>query len=93
MKKSKTDQVIDTMLSHAKSVYDNKKLQDIIIELEGLINSHVLDDPEFIQDKDFALCVCHMLICLNTEHGKVKKGSIAHKLGLRLYDYINSEVV
>jgi hypothetical protein len=84
MKKSETKQIINSMLNHARSDYDHKKLLDLF---EGL--SRELDDPEYIQEKDLALLVCHMFICLNIEHGNVEKESIAHKLGLRLYDYID----
>jgi hypothetical protein len=84
MKKNETDRMIKTMLDQAQTAYDEKKLHDFF---EGL--SHELDDPDYIQNKDFALLVCNMLICLNIEHGEVEKGSIAHKLGLRLYDYVD----
>jgi hypothetical protein len=79
-----TGRVIDTLLGHARNAYDEKKLHDLFKDI-----GRELDDPGYIQDKDLALLVCHMLICLNIEHGKVEKGSIAHKLGLRLYDYID----
>jgi len=49
--------------------------------------SKLLDDPGYIKDKPMALTVCKMLISLSLESG-MAEDSIGHKLGLRLYDYI-----
>jgi hypothetical protein len=47
----------------------------------------LLDDPLYIKDKPMALAVCKMLIDLSLIRGMAEE-SIGHKLGLRLYDYI-----
>jgi len=47
----------------------------------------LLDDPDYIKDKAMALAVCKTLIGLSFMMG-MAKDSFAHKLGLRLYDYI-----
>jgi len=69
---------------------DTQRLSEIKNEMDHLLNEiDILNDPNFIKDKEFALNACHALILINLEHGKM--ASIAHKLGLRLYDYIEHE--
>lgn len=75
--------IVDDLLSHAREKYE---LNNLISELKKL--SKLMDDPGYIQDKSLALSVCNAMIHLSLEKGAFKNGSIAHKLGLRLYDYI-----
>ena len=83
------DQYFNDLFSDTK-----KKLEDnpdlFYAELQKDLKETfvLLNDPGYIQNKELALSVCNMLICLNIEDGGMKEGSIAHLLGLRLYDYI-----
>ena len=82
---------------HFKDRIDDakKKLEDnpelFYAELETDLNecSKLLNDPDYIQDKKFAMSVCNALIQSNLETGGMKEGSIMHLLSLRLYDYID----
>jgi hypothetical protein len=84
------DRIFNNLLAETK-----KKLEDdpdlFYAELQKDFKEcfELLNDPEYIQDKDLALSVCHILIRLSVETGGMKEGSIAHLLGLRLYDYID----
>ena len=91
-----SERIIDSMLNHAREAYDQETqvlkncFQKYFPELEAI--TAPMDDPLFIQDKEFALRICHMLTTIGLESGKIEKGSIAHKSGLRLYDYILREI-
>lgn len=94
MEKTETDQIIDAMLSHARKAYDmetveyKKCLTKVCPELQ--IITARMNNPQYIPDKDTALRVCHMLIKIGFESGGMEEGSIAHLLGMRLYDYIKN---
>jgi hypothetical protein len=47
-----------------------------------------LDDPMLIQSKSAALNVCNALIELSVEKGAIPFGSVSHRLGMRLMDYL-----
>jgi hypothetical protein len=50
--------------------------------------NRLLNDPLLVNDKEMAAGICSMLIKMLIGEGVVKEGSIAHRLGLRLLDYI-----
>jgi hypothetical protein len=83
------EQYFNSLLSDTK-----KKLEDnpdlFYAELQADIKEsfRILNDPGYIQDKNFAMSVCNALIQMNLETGGMKEGSIMHLLGLRLYDFI-----
>jgi len=78
--KTEAERITNELLHEAKERYSiNEFLRTFFTEAE---------DPEYISTKTFALNVCDMLISLNIQYGEMKEGSIAHKLGLRLLDYI-----
>jgi hypothetical protein len=64
-------------------------IKGLITDLKEL--DTILDDPRYIKDKEAALYVCKTLIQISLEKGVMEKGSIGHKLALRLYDYIDRE--
>jgi len=82
---------------HFKDLIDDaqKKLEDnpelFYAELKTDLEecSKLLNNPDYIQDKKFALSVCNALIQSSLENGGIKEGSIMHLLSLRLYDYID----
>ena len=86
----KFEQYFKDLIDDAK-----KKLEDnpelFYAELKTDLNKcfELLNDPDYIQDKKFALSVCNALIQSSLENGGIKEGSIMHLLSLRLYDYID----
>jgi hypothetical protein len=75
-----TDFMIKEMLDGARIHY--QALQDLK-ELD-----HLLNDPLLVNNKEMAAGICSILIKMLIGEGVVKEGSIAHRLGLRLLDYI-----
>jgi hypothetical protein len=73
----------------------NQARTDCRIRQEALKNLEELDrllnDPGIVQNKDMALSICNALIQRSIECKAVVEGSIMHRLGLRLLDYINRE--
>ena len=79
---TEAERLINDLLDHAKANYAAGELAEALKEF---------DPANFIQEKETALTVCHALIniCLTGE--KISEGSIMHKLGIGLMDYINRE--
>ena len=59
--------------------------------VEGLKEALGFDPANSIQEKKTALTICHALINICLAGEKISEGSIMHKLGLGLMDYINRE--
>ena len=77
-----TKQIVKNLLDNAKADYLIRQLPEIL---------KLFDDPGYIKDKDMALTVCNAMIQICIEKGGMASGSIMHRLGLRLMDYINHE--
>ena len=86
MDRNETKRIIDGLLEDARQGYEIR--QEALQAFEGLLNLE-LDDPGLIDDKDTALSVCRIFVCLSIEHGGMAEGSVMHRLALRLMDYIN----
>jgi uncharacterized membrane-anchored protein len=88
--KHEADRFINSLLDHAREEHEyGKMIKGLTADLKEL--DIILDDPGYIKDKEAALYVCKMLIQISLEKGAMEKGSIGHKLALRLYDYIDRE--
>jgi hypothetical protein len=94
--------IISGLLNYARTEYKVKQEFNRIInapeykeELERIRNdpgyveefNQTLNDPGYIKDKQMALTVCKMLICICMWNGMVED-TIPHLQGLRLMDYI-----
>jgi hypothetical protein len=55
-------------------------------DLEEL--NRLLNDPLLVNNKEMAADICGILIRMLIGEGIMKEGSILHRLGLRLLDYI-----
>jgi len=81
------ESVIDKMLGHARHDHETRR--------EGLRAwkelDRLLDDPGLIDSREMALGVCGLLLRLCIEKGGMVEGSIMHRLGLRLMDYIRRD--
>ena len=64
---------------------EEKTVEELKEAIEGL------DPAGLVKDRETALTVCHALVCFCIESGGMAEGSIMHKLGLGLMDYINRE--
>jgi hypothetical protein len=84
--KRKEELFIKTLLANLNKLATDTQIKQAIKDLEEI--GKLLDDPGYIKNKSMALTVCNMLIGFSLESG-MAKGSIGHKLSLRLYDYIN----
>ena len=88
--KQEIDQLIKSLLDDARANYEADQLwKEIAADFTEL--NEILDAQDYIKDKDFALSICKMLIGICLDRG-MKEGSIAHKLGLRLYDFIDRNI-
>jgi hypothetical protein len=76
--------VIDDLLDNAR--FDYQVRQEALQNLGELNRS--LDDPLLVNNKEMAAGICGILIKMLIGEGVMKEGSIAHRLGLRLLDYI-----
>ncbi|MDR2730922.1 MAG: hypothetical protein LBB81_08495 [Treponema sp.] len=75
--------IIDELLQNAQTNYAINETEKTIGELFDELNN-----PDFINSKDFALGVCNALITILIKKSDMREGSILHLLGLRLMDYI-----
>jgi hypothetical protein len=81
----------EEMKSIITDLLDNARI-DFTIRQEALQNleevDRLLDDPLLVNNKEMAAVICDMLIKMLIGEGVMKDGSIAHRLGIRLLDYI-----
>jgi hypothetical protein len=80
----KANRIIDELLDNAWLDYQVR--QGALQNLEEI--NRMLDDPLLVNSKELAAGICGMLIKTLVGEGIMKEGSIAHRLGLRLLDYI-----
>jgi hypothetical protein len=76
--------IINDLLDHARSDYQIR--QEAVQNLEEVYR--LLDDPLLVNSKEMAVDICGILIKMLIHEDVMKEGSIAHRLGLRLLDYI-----
>ena len=85
--KKEADRLVEEVLNHAQETQAlNKCLQKYMPEFEDVYK--LLKNPDWLQDKEIALRICHMLTKTCLESKQIDEGSISHLMGLRLYDYI-----
>jgi hypothetical protein len=76
--------IIDELLDNAWLDYQVR--HEALHNLEEI--NRMLDDPLLVDNKAMAAGICRVLIKRLVGEGVMKEGSIAHRLGLRLLDYI-----
>jgi hypothetical protein len=76
--------IIADILDDARTDYRTR--QEAIRNLEEL--DRLLNDPMLVNSKDAAADICGILIKMLVGEGIMKEGSIMHRMGLRLLDYI-----
>jgi len=84
-KKRKGELFIKNLLANFNKPATEAQIKQALKDLKEI--EKILDNPEYIKNKSMALTVCKMLIGFSLESG-MAKGSIGHKLSLRLCDYI-----
>ncbi|MDR2631003.1 MAG: hypothetical protein LBC60_08785 [Spirochaetaceae bacterium] len=81
----------EEMKSIIADLLDNARI-DFTIRQEALQNlkevDRLLDDPLLVNNKEMAADICGMLIKMLIGEEVVQEGSMMHRLGLRLLDYI-----
>jgi len=81
------NRLVEESLDHAKETQALKKcLQKYMPEFEDVYT--YMKNPDWLQDKELALRICYSLIKTCLESRQIDEGSLAHLMGLRLYDYI-----
>jgi len=83
MDNAETGRIVDDLIANAKHNYE---YQQWLKNYEEACRK--LDDPALIQSKSEALNVCNALLELSIEKGAIAFGSLSHRLGLRLMDYL-----
>jgi len=78
-----TENIIDDMIGHAKYNYEYQQWQK---EYEEAFRK--LNDPALIQNKADALNTCDSILQWSIDKGAIPYGSVLHRLGLRLMDYL-----
>jgi hypothetical protein len=76
--------IISDLLGNARADYQIR--HEVLQNLEEL--NQLLNDPLLVNNKTMAADICRILIKMLVGEGVMKEGSIAHRLGLRLLDYI-----
>jgi hypothetical protein len=84
LKKGKAGRILDDLLDNAR--FDYQIRHEALRNLEEF--DRMLEDPLLVDNKEMAAGICGMLIKTLVGEGVMKEGSIAHRLGLRLLDYI-----
>jgi hypothetical protein len=80
---SETVRMVDDMISHAKYSFEYNKWLKSYEEI-----CRKLDDPALIQNKYEALNAADTIIQWSVEKGAIPSGSVLHRLGMRLMDYL-----
>jgi hypothetical protein len=80
----KANRIINDLLDHAR--FDYQLRQEALQNFEEVYR--LLDDPLLVNNKEMAADICRILIKMLVGEGVMKEGSIVHRLGLRLLDYI-----
>jgi len=83
MDNPETGRIVDDLLGHAKYNYEYQQWQN---EYEKLCRK--LDDPALIQNKAEALNICDTILQWSIDKGAIPFGSVLHRLGMRLMDYL-----
>jgi len=87
MDNTETGRVVDDLIGNAKNNFEYRQL---LKDYEEALRK--LDDPMLIQEKAEALNVCNTIIEWSVEKGAIPSGSVLHRLGLRLMDYLTRSV-
>jgi len=83
MDNSEAGRIVDDLIGNAKYNYEYRQwLKDYEEALRKL------DNPALIQNKSEALNVCNAIIEWSVEKGAIPFGSVLHRLGMRLMDYL-----
>jgi hypothetical protein len=83
MNNTEAGRIVDDLIGNAKYNYEYGQWLKNFQEL-----CRKLDDPALIQNKADALNVCNVLVEWSVEKGAVPFGSVLHRLGMRLMDYL-----
>jgi len=83
MDNTETGCIVDEILGQARYNYERKEWLKQCEEINQRLNTLGL-----IQKKEEALNVCDMLIQHGLDTGVISVGSIRHRLGLQLLDYL-----
>ena len=83
MDNNEIHRMVDDLMDHAQYNY---KYNEWLKDWEELYKK--VDNPMLIQTKVGALNVCNMLIQQGIDNKAIPFGSLMHRLGLRLMDYI-----
>jgi len=78
-----TERLVDDMISHAKINYEYRQWLKNYEEV-----CRKLDDPALIQSKADALNVFVAILDWSIDKGAIPIGSVFHRLGMRLMDYL-----
>jgi hypothetical protein len=83
MDNTETGRLVDDLIANAKYNFEYGQWLKSYEEV-----CRKLDDPMLIQSKSEALNVCNALLELSIEKGGIPFGSVSHRLGMRLMDYL-----
>jgi hypothetical protein len=83
MDNPETGRIVDDLLGNAKYNYECQQWQN---EYEKICQK--LDDPALIQSKAEALNICDTILQWSIDKGAIPFGSVLHRLGMRLMDYL-----
>jgi hypothetical protein len=83
MDNTETGCMVDDLLVSAKYNYEYNKWLKSYEEI-----CRKLDDPALIKNKSEALNVADTIIQWSVEKGAIPFGSVLHRLGMRLMDYL-----
>jgi len=83
MENAEAGRIADALLGHAKYNYEYRQW---LKDFEEACRK--LDDPALIQNKSEALFACDSILQWGVASGAIPAGSVLHRLGMRLMDYL-----
>jgi hypothetical protein len=83
MDNTETGRIVDDLIGNAKYNYEYQQWQKNLEEI-----CRKLDDPALIQSKSEALTACNVILEWAVDKGAIPPGSVLHRLGMRLMDYL-----
>ena len=78
-----TGRILDDLIANAKYNYEYAQWLKNYDEV-----CRKLDDPALIQNKSEALFACDSILQWGVNSGAIPIGSVLHRLGMRLMDYL-----
>jgi len=83
MDNPETGRIVDDLIGNAKYNYEYRQWLKSYEEI-----CRKLDDPALIQNKSEALFACDSIMGRLISSGAIPIGSVLHRLGMRLMDYL-----